>query len=100
MLRRNIDTSSGLMNEALGTVTAIKTHHIVVRFDGRQELYHVERVKGRFLVMKSIFVQRKQLPLILAFAVTVHKCQGLSLDCAIMDLSNQVFCAGMAYVVL
>ena len=37
---------------------------------------------------------------ILAFAVTVHKCQGLSLDCAMMDLSNKVFCAGMAYVAL
>ena len=100
MLRRNIDTGSGLVNGALGTVTVIKTHHIAVHFDGRQEPYRVERVKGRFLVLKSIFVQRKQFPLILAFAVTVHKCQGMSLDCAIMDLSNQVFCAGMAYVAL
>ena len=31
--------------------------------------------------------------------MTVHKCQGLSLDCAIMDLS-EVFCRGMAYVAL
>ena len=52
------------------------------------------------MVMKNIFVQQKQFPLILAFAVTVHKCQGLSLDCAIMELSKQVFCAGMAYVAL
>ena len=56
MLLRNIDTSSGLVNRALGTVTAIKTHHIAVQFDGTQEPYRVERVKGRFLVLKSIFV--------------------------------------------
>ena len=37
MLCRNIYTSSGLVNRALGTVTAIKTHHIAVQFDGRQE---------------------------------------------------------------
>ena len=43
---------------------------------------------------------RKQFPLILAFAVTIHKCQGLSLDCAIIDLSSDVFATGMAYVVL
>ena len=100
MLRRNIDTGSGLVNGALGTVTAIRTHHVTVEFDGRQQPYRVERVKGRFLVLKNIYVQRKQFPLTLAFAVTIHKCQGLSLDCAVMDLSKQVFCAGMAYVAL
>ena len=100
MLRRNIDTRSGLVNGTLGTVTAIRTHHVTVQFDGRRQPYQVERVKGRFLVLKNIYVQRKQFPLILAFAVTVHKCQGLSLDCAIMDLSKQVFCAGMVYVAL
>ena len=100
MLRRNIDTRSGLVNGALGTVTAIRTHHVTVQFDGRRQPYQVERVKGRFLVLKNIYVQRKQFPLILAFAVTIPKCQGLSLDCAVMDLSKQVFCAGMAYVAL
>ena len=32
--------------------------------------------------------------------MTIHKCQGLSLDCAIVDLSDSVFCAGMAYVAM
>ena len=100
MLRRNIDTRCGLVNGALGTVTAIRTHHVTVQFDGRRQPYQVERVKGRFLVLKNIYVQRKQFPLILAFSVTVHNCQGLSLDCAVMDLSKQVICAGMAYVAL
>ena len=50
--------------------------------------------------LKKIFVYRKQFPLILAFAVTIHKCQGLSLDCAMMELSDQVFSLGMAYVAL
>uniref|UniRef100_A0A1X7V3W3 ATP-dependent DNA helicase n=1 Tax=Amphimedon queenslandica TaxID=400682 RepID=A0A1X7V3W3_AMPQE len=42
----------------------------------------------------------RQFPLILAFAVTIHKCQGLSLDNAIIDLSDNMFSAGMAYVAL
>ena len=42
----------------------------------------------------------EKFPLILAYAVTIHKCQGLSLDCAIVDLSDEVFSAGMAYVAL
>uniref|UniRef100_A0A1X7TZC4 Secreted protein n=1 Tax=Amphimedon queenslandica TaxID=400682 RepID=A0A1X7TZC4_AMPQE len=43
---------------------------------------------------------RSQFLLILAFAVTIHKCHRLSLDNAISDLSDNVLCAGMAYVTL
>ena len=97
MLRRNIDTRSGLVNGAIGTMVSIKTHHITVQFDGIQAPCDIERVKSKFM---ERYVHRKQFPLILAFAVTVHKCQGQSLDCAMMDLSNKVFCAGVAYVAL
>ena len=64
------------------------------------ELYNVEMVKCKCMIMKNFYVYRKQYPLILAYAVTIHKCQGLSLDCAIVDLSDKVFSAGMAYVAL
>ena len=50
--------------------------------------------------MKGLFIYRKQFPLILAYAVTIHKCPGLSLNSAIIDLSNKVFSPGMAYVAL
>ena len=57
------------------------------------------------VVMKNIHCIRFQKAvsiyiLILAFAVTIHKCQGLSLDCVLMDLSDQVFSPGMACVAL
>jgi hypothetical protein len=42
MLCRNIDTSSRLVNGAVGTVISIKAHHITVQFDSRQEPHHVE----------------------------------------------------------
>ena len=32
--------------------------------------------------------------------MTIHKCQGLSLDCAVVDLSEKVFSAGTACVAL
>ena len=52
------------------------------------------------MLMKNMYIHRKQYPLILAFAITIHKCQGLSLDTAIIDLSQEVFGDGMAYVAL
>ena len=59
---------------------------VKVKFDHSAEEYKVEKVRSRFLVLKKFYVYRKQFPLILAYAVTIHKCQGLSLDCALMDL--------------
>ena len=100
MLRRNIDTNAGLVNGAIGTVLSIRSDHVSVQFDHISEPYDVEKVKSRFMVMKNFYVYRKQFSLILAYAVTIHKCQGLSLDCAIVDLSDKVFSAGMAYVAI
>jgi hypothetical protein len=100
MLRRNIDTKAGLVNGAIGTVLAISANYVTIQFDHLSTPYKVEKVKSRFIVMKNFYVYRKQFPLILAYAVTIHKCQGLSLDCAIVDLSTEVFSEGMAYVAL
>ena len=52
------------------------------------------------MLLKSFFVYHKQFPITVAYAITIHKCQGLSLDCAIVDLSDNVLCAGMAYVAM
>ena len=100
MLRRNIDTKIGLVNGSLGSVQAINCDYITVKFDHLDKAYHVEMVKSRFTLMQNFHIYRKQFPLILAYAITIHKCQGLSLDCAIIDLSNSIFAPGMAYVAL
>ena len=91
MLHRNVDTNAGLVNGAIGNILSIRKDHITIQFDHIHEPYDVERVKSRFIVRKNYYVYRKQFPLILAYAVTIHKCQGLSLDCAIVDLSHKVF---------
>ena len=100
MLRRNMDTKAGLVNGAICTVTSISAVTVTVKFDHISAPYDVQRVKSKFMIMKNFFVYRKQFSLILAYAITIHKCQGLSLDTAIVDLSDQVFAPGMAYVAL
>jgi len=100
MLRRNLNIKHGLVNSSIGTVIVITSQFITVKFDQVSEPYLIEKVRSKFTLMKSFFVYRKQLPLVLAFAVTIHKYQGLFLDSAIVDLSAEVFSPGMAYVAL
>ena len=100
MLRRNIDVKLGLVNGAIGTVTDITQTCVSVQFDHLDRPCEISRVKGKFIVMKNYYIYRTQFPLMLAYAVTIHKCQGLSLDSAIVDLSEKVFADGMAYVAL
>ena len=45
-------------------------------------------------------LERYQFPITLAWAVTIHKVQGVSPDLAVIDLGSAVFDHGQAYVAL
>jgi ATP-dependent DNA helicase PIF1 len=42
----------------------------------------------------------EQIPLILAWAITIHKAQGASIDLAEIDVGNNIFACGQTYVAL
>ena len=72
----------------------IYSTRISIKFDHIDVPCDIEKLS------KNLYIHRKQFPLILSYAITIHKCQGLSLDTAIIDLSTDVFGDGMAYVAL
>jgi hypothetical protein len=105
MLRRNLDIEQGLVNGSMGEIREfihdVKGHvkELTIQFDNGI-LTNISRQKIPFELMRGVYVHREQFAVSLSYAVTIHKCQGLSLDCAIIDLGRSIFGPAMAYVAL
>ncbi|MEK7535753.1 MAG: PIF1 family DEAD/DEAH box helicase [Patescibacteria group bacterium] len=88
------------VNGTLGTVRAFdKTsgYPIIKTRSGRNIL--IEPMEWTVEENGKVKARIRQVPLRLSWAITVHKSQGMSMDAALMDLSN-VFEHGQGYVAL
>ena len=118
MLTRNLCTETGLVNGSLGTTQKIIYQEgqgppslpvvIIVKFDTYtgpscfsnitncvpiSPCFSTSEAHGRKF-------ERTQFPLKLAWAITIHKSQGLTLDRAWIDLGKSERSLGMSYVAL
>lgn len=64
------------------------------------EKHSIERLVYNFIVMDKIHIIRKQFPICTSYGITIHKSQGLSLENAIVEAGNNIFCCGQIYVAL
>ena len=98
MLIKNLDVAGGLVNGSRG---------VIVKFGDEGEPI-VEFLNGRLVPMVLQEwpidgypgISRTQYPLRLAWACTIHKAQGATLDSALIDIGVGVFEVGQAYVAL
>jgi hypothetical protein len=102
------DPMSRFVNGSLGTVVGIEGGKPWVHFDGRADAVEIEPVTWESVrydmidgkVSPTVVGSYKQAPLMPAWAITIHKAQGLTLEDVRVDLGRGAFASGQAYVAL
>ena len=99
MLTANIDFGTGLVNGSRGIIVRacpVTKLPIVEFINGIERLitWHDWAIDG------FPFASRSQVPLRLSYAITIHRSQGSTLDCALIDVGMGTFEYGQAYVAL
>ena len=105
MMIRN-DPSGRWVNGSLGVVQGLGENDAYVKIGGEThrvsqqawEKFRYEFDAGSKSVSRSVVGSFKQLPLRLAYATTIHKSQGMTLDKVYIDFDRGMFAHGQAYV--
>lgn len=108
-LRNDMDKSKRYFNGKIGKVTRLEDDKIFVRCAGEEPEIEVKKETWKNIryswnkntrnLDEDVLGSFRQYPLRLAWAITIHKSQGLTFDRAIID-AEEAFSSGQVYVAL
>ncbi|HEX2897956.1 MAG TPA: AAA family ATPase [candidate division Zixibacteria bacterium] len=102
--------TGNLVNGSTGTIAIVEKDEIEMKVDQTDEIVSVQKVlvdnvhytfnKRTKRIEERVMGRMEQYPLRLAWAITVHKSQGMTFDEAEIDFSRNPFVEGQTYVAL
>ena len=101
ILTWNVDIEQGLVNGSQGAIVGFSAkNNPIVKFVNLKHSIEIEPLEYSNEETKDLKISFFQIPLKLAWALSIHKVQGHNLDMALMDLGSQIFECGQIYVAL
>lgn len=105
------DDQKRWVNGTTGRIVELKEQTIKVELDdsgsevvevepASWEQYRYEYDEDKDRILAEVVGRYTQLPVMLAWAVTIHKAQGKTLSRAVVDLGSRAFASGQVYVAL
>lgn len=96
---KNISIEKGIVNGSRGIVTDLEPDFIKIKFINGKEI-DIEKCSWK-IEENNYFIVKNQYPVKLAYALTIHKSQGTTIDFVETNISNtSIFEYGQVYTVL
>ena len=96
MVIRNLSVENHLVNGTRGIVVGLLDKCVIIK-DINNNIHHINYYTDLNKNKKNYI---SFMPLKLAYAISIHKSQGSSIDCLELDLGNDIFVSGQTYTAL
>lgn len=102
------DRDKRWVNGTIGQVESLESDHVIITVNGESHAVLPEtwnKIRYSYnsatnTITENIIASFTQLPLRLAWAITIHKSQGQTFESAIIDIGRGAFTSGQTYVAL